>query len=642
MILGFLFYSSSIILSGYLLSELHLWNSRILWCIIPFFFSYILYFLFTKSFHNSNVTNKSAFKITGSTIQSIHIEFSGMNLFERIIFSILFWTISILTITQVYLIFNSPPNEWDSMTGHLNRILYFLNQGTTEHFIGTNFNVDTYPKSFCSIQVYPFLMGGYNEHFFKLPNFGSFWLICFGTYGILKQLGASYKSRLFGSLIVFLSPNIIMQSILTDTDIVLGAYLVSIVYLVLVFKNTQRSIYIYFIGLAFSLALSHKITFVFSFLPLLLIYQFVIFSSSKYTFLYQLKHFFFAHLLGIIFFVAPTGYFANYLYYNHPIGPEVATKHQSVERAGSFDNLMVQGSRNVVRYSFDLLNFDGLRNWTFVEEKQKSIKSILVKIDEYFNLGLEKTTDFTIIPFSFNRRFEFFNGSPIYGSILIFLILPSIFFFIKKPDLTKGIFLIAFILHFLLLAYSAPYDPWKGRYMISSLIYIVPFFIYIGDYLFNNTQSVFAKVIFGFSIVIISISALSTIGLNLRALPFDAYGKKSIFKLNRIEALTVSRPDITLAYENFEKIVPSNAIVALGTINDDYEYPLWGKDFKRKLIPINPFGMGLQKIPKEAQYLFFASSVIKPIKTDIRLGTQLNMKTGIMVPGEDYYLRKLF
>lgn len=642
MILGFLFYSSSIILSGYLLSELHLWNSRILWCIIPFFFSYILYFLFTKSFHNSNVTNRSAFKITGSTIQSIHIEFSGMNLFERIIFSILFWTISILTITQVYLIFNSPPNEWDSMTGHLNRILYFLNQGTTEHFIGTNFNVDTYPKSFCSIQVYPFLMGGYNEHFFKLPNFGSFWLICFGTYGILKQLGASYKSRLFGSLIVFLSPNIIMQSILTDTDIVLGAYLVSIVYLVLVFKNTQRSIYIYFIGLAFSLALSHKITFVFSFLPLLLIYQFVIFSSSKYTFLYQLKHFFFAHLLGIIFFVAPTGYFANYLYYNHPIGPEVATKHQSVERAGSFDNLMVQGSRNVVRYSFDLLNFDGLRNWTFVEEKQKSIKSILVKIDEYFNLGLEKTTDFTIIPFSFNRRFEFFNGSPIYGSILIFLILPSIFFFIKKPDLTKGIFLIAFILHFLLLAYSAPYDPWKGRYMISSLIYIVPFFIYIGDYLFNNTQSVFAKVIFGFSIVIISISALSTIGLNLRALPFDAYGKKSIFKLNRIEALTVSRPDITLAYENFEKIVPSNAIVALGTINDDYEYPLWGKDFKRKLIPINPFGMGLQKIPKEAQYLFFASSVIKPIKTDIRLGTQLNMKTGIMVPGEDYYLRKLF
>ena len=642
MILGFLFYSSSIILSGYLLSEFHLWNSRILWCIIPFFFSYILYILFNKSFLNSEVTNKSAFKITGSTIQSIHIEFSGMNLFERIIFSILFWTISILTIAQVYLIFNTPPNEWDSMTGHLNRILYFLNQGTTEHFIGTNFNVDTYPKSFCSIQVYPFLMSGYNEHFFKLPNYGSFWLICFGTYGILKQLGASYKSRLFGSLIVFLSPNIIMQSILTDTDIVLGAYLVSIIYLILVFKNTQRLIYIYFVGLAFGLALSHKITFVFSFLPLLIIYLFVIFSSSQYKILYKLKHFIYAHLIGIIFFVAPTGYITNYLYYNHPIGPEVATRHQSVERAGSLPNLMVQGSRNVVRYTFDLLNFDGLRNWTIVEEKQILLKSKLVKLDKYFNLGLESTTDFTIIPFSFNRRFEFFNGSPIYGSIFILLILPAIFIYFRRPNFIKGIFLSAFILHFLILAYSAPYDPWKGRYMISSLIYIVPFFIYIGDYFFYQAPTRFFKLTFVFTIIIISISALSTIGLNLRALPFDAYGRKSILKLNRMEALTVSRPDITLAYQNFDKIVPSNAIVALGTINDDYEYPLWGKDFKRKLIPINPFGKGLQKIPKEAQYLFFAASVIKPMKTDIRLGSQLDMKSGIMVPAEDYYVRKLF
>jgi len=642
MILGFLFYSSSIILSGYLLSEFNFWNSRILWSIIPFFFSYFLYVLFNKEIFHSDITNRSAFKITGSTIQSIHLEFSKMDLFERIIFSILFWTISILTIIQVYLIFYTPPNEWDSMTGHLNRILYFLNNGTTEHFIGTNFNIDTYPKSFCSIQVYPFLMSGYNEHFFKLPNYGSFWLICFGTYGILKQLGASYKSRLLGSLIVFLSPNIIMQSILTDTDIVLGAYLVSIIYLLLAFKNTQKIIYIYFLGLAFGLALSHKITFVFSFLPLLIIYAHTFFYRAYHNLCNKLKHLFYAHMLGLILIVAPTGYIANFKYYNHPIGPEVATKHQSVERAGSLNNLIIQGSRNVLRYSFDILNLDGLRNWPYIEEKQILLKSNLAKLDQFFNIGLEKTTDFTIIPFRFNRRFENFNGSPIYGSLFILLILPSIFIFFKRPKLNNGIFLLAFVVHFFILAYSAPYDPWKGRYMISSLIYIVPFFVYIADYYFYHSPNRLNKFFFVFTVLIISISALSTLVLNLRALPFDAYGKKSILRLNRIEALTVSRPDITTAYINFEKLVPVNAIVALGTINDDYEYPLWGKDFKRKLIPINPFGEGLKNIPKEAQYLFFAASVIKPFKTDIRLGTHLGMTKGIMVPGEDYYLRKLF
>ncbi len=93
----------------------------------------------------------------------------------------------------------------------------------------------------------------------------------------------------------------------------------------------------------------------FSFIPLLIIYLYSFYATGKYHILYKLKHFFYAHLLGIMFFVAPTGYIANYLYYNHPIGPEEATKHQSVERAGSVNNLLIQGTRNVVRYLYGTL-----------------------------------------------------------------------------------------------------------------------------------------------------------------------------------------------------------------------------------------------------------------------------------------------
>jgi hypothetical protein len=86
--------------------------------------------------------------------------------------------------------------------------------------------------------------------------------------------------------------------------------------------------------------------------------------------------------------------------------------------------------------------------------------------------------------------------------------------------------------------------------------------------------------------------------------------------------------------------VPDTATVALGTINDDFEYPLFGKNLTRKLIPINPFERGLQPIPKEADYLFFAKSVIKPLPTDLRLGTD-TLRKDIVYRGEDYYLRKL-
>jgi hypothetical protein len=141
--------------------------------------------------------------------------------------------------------------------------------------------------------------------------------------------------------------------------------------------------------------------------------------------------------------------------------------------------------------------------------------------------------------------------------------------------------------------------------------------------------------------VIVILSAWCTIAFHGRSALFSTKGIPTIWNKNRIQILTISRPDITRAYEKFDSIVPQNAIVALGTINDDYEYPLWGEKFGRKLIPINPFEKGLQPIPKDAQYLFFSKRVIKPLPTDLRLGTDTTLREHIIVKGEDYYLRKL-
>jgi hypothetical protein len=117
-------------------------------------------------------------------------------------------------------------------------------------------------------------------------------------------------------------------------------------------------------------------------------------------------------------------------------------------------------------------------------------------------------------------------------------------------------------------------------------------------------------------------------------------------KMDRIKFQTFARPDITKAYERYDSIVPANATVALATINDDFEYPLYGEKLTRKLISIHPFEQGLKPIPKDADYLFYARSVIndtskiKALPTDIRLGSDTTV-TGLAVKGQDYYLRKL-
>ncbi|MDF0693811.1 glycosyltransferase family 39 protein [Aquirufa ecclesiirivi] len=641
LIIGFTIYTSSIILTGYGLSALDLWNSRILWAIVPFFITSLIYYFFQRPVFAFEMEHISAFKVIGHAIQTTHQTYVKLTGVERFIFACLFWSFLVVCALQITLVFNSPPNEWDSMTGHLNRVIYFLKQGSMSHFIGTNWNIDTYPRSFCSLQVYPFLMSRYNEYLFKLPNIGSYWIISFGIYGILKNLGVKFKTRLFLSMLFLFLPNVLMQSITTETDIVLAAYLCSIVYYLVAYRKQEKTIYLYLAGLTFGLALSHKITFVFSFIPLLILYAYCFLPVIQKKAFFVFKHVIIAHLLGIVLFVAATGYISNFIHYGHPIGPPTATQHQSVERAGSLGNLFVQGSRNVVRYGFDLFNLDGLRNIMVVEKLNHMMKTPFRVIDQGLHLGLERVTEFTIIPFTFDKRFEFYNGSPIYGSIFIFIILPSILMFIRRPNWTQGLFLLAFAIHFATLAFTAAYDPWKGRYMISSAIYLFPLLGYMASYIFERKHTWSVNLIFGMVVVIISLSAIFTLGLNIRALPFTAYGKKSILELDRISALTINRPDVTKAYQNYEKLVPNNAIVALGTINDDFEYPLWGEKFSRKLIPLNPFEQGIQAIPAKADYLFFSKQVFKPQQGDIRLGTDTTLVEGVLVRGEDYYLRKL-
>jgi hypothetical protein len=642
LVTGFILYSASIIGSGYILSEFSIWNSTFAWAIVPFILIILFFIFFRLDIFQKEQAFASTFKITGRAIQRLHEVYLGSSKTEKTSFLILFISFVCLHIIQLGVTFYSPPNEWDSMTGHLNRILYFLQNGSFHHFIGTNWNIDTYPKSFSSIQVYPFLMSNLNEHFFKLPNLSAYWMLFIGSYGVLKRIKISFMIRFFCATLVLFVPITIIQSTSTDTDIVLAAYLVSFIYFILSFKETQQTIYLYLAALAFSIALSHKITFVFSFVPIAFLLIYVLRNTSFKSWKFSLKHFVFAHILFISLLTLPTGYISNYRHYGHIIGPKTATQHQSIERAGTFANLVKQGTRNFIRYNFDLLNLDGLRNIEIIEASQRKIKSSFQHLDAYFNIGLESETEFTIIPFSFNRRFEFYNGTPIFGIFFILFIIPSLLFLLlKKSKSIFYYFFAAFLFHLFALSFTAAYDPWKGRYMLSSLIFIVPV---VGNLLnqkalFQNTR--IGKVFLIVCVVLISLTGLTTISLHVRALPFGAYAKPSIFNLSRMDALTISRPDISKAYSNFDRIVPKHATVALATVNDDYEYPLWGSNFKRKLIPINPFEKGLQSIPVGADYLFFAKSLIKPQKNDIRLGSELNLKAGIIVPAEDYYLRKL-
>ncbi|GAB3792700.1 hypothetical protein GCM10028819_03350 [Spirosoma humi] len=652
----FLLGAGSVILTGFILSALYQTASSVVWAGSVFITATVLGTLIT--FLIPRQERFSVRQLLQERWQTGRTWFGGLSSYPRFLFSILFVTLAIIAVTNLLLVLFTVPNEWDSMTGHLNRVMQYVQRGTMRHFGGTNWNIDTYPKSVCTLQIYTFLMTGHFENGFKFIHHLSYWTAIVAVFGIVQRIGQNRLSASFFCALAYaLLPDFLMQAITTETDIVLTAYLSVLLYMLFTYRSTaaQQTAdyrYLYLAGMAFGIAFGHKITFALL-LPsvfVIMIYTVFLSRSLAITFgrTWRLAG---AIIVGVCLWTLPTGYLKNIEVFGHPIGPPTALKHQSVERAGSLGNLLEQGSRNLVRYGFDHINLDGIRNVKAGATLNHAMRQPLVLVEDKLHMRLDEETDFSIQPFAFDRKFVFYNANPYWGIFGFGLILPLVVlvlvgFVRSTPHLYLGI---ALLLHFAALSYSAPYDPFKGRYFIETGLFGVTFLALI--FLHPRTSvDVSKRTVWKAYVGLVTglgcLSALMCVFLNTRALPFawtapDGITFPSAFQADRIRQMTIGRPDTYIPYKRFDELVPANATVALATINDDYEYPLYGPELSRRLIAIHPFEQGLKPIPKNADYLFFDKSVITPQPGDIRLGTDTTMRALMIVPGEDYYLRKL-
>jgi hypothetical protein len=570
----------------------------------------------------------------------------------KFLFSLLFGTLFIIAATNLVLVIFTVPNEWDSMTGHLNRAIRYIQHGTMAHFGGTNWNMDTYPKSLTSIQIYSYLITGEVENAFKIIHHLSYYITILAVFGIAQRIGRNLSASIFCSLAYAMFLDFLMQAITTETDIVLTAYLSTLLYFLFTYFNTRDNRYLYLTGLTFGIVFGHKATFALLLPSVFVIMIYTVFLAPDFKiFFNRTLKLGIAIALSVCIYMLPSGYIRNIQVFGHPIGPPTALKHQSIERFGTVKNGVKQGTRNVVRYCYDFFNLDGIRNAQWGYNLNTTIRKPIVYLEDKLRMGLDEETQYAIVPFTFQRRFDFYNANPYWGVFGFALILPIILLVFVRIIWSRvhWFLALAFILHFIGISFSAVYDPFKGRYFIETGLFGVLFLLL----LFNHHRLSILKprrqIWKGYVALVVllaCVSAIMSVYLNIRCLPFSAYGHESALTMDRIPYQTFARPDITRAYQRFDSLVPQNATVALATINDDFEYPLYGKDLSRRLISINPFEQGLRPIPADADYLFYARSVIndtsriQALKTDIRLGSDTTM-TGLIVKGEDYYLRKL-
>ncbi|AWV99866.1 glycosyltransferase family 39 protein [Arcticibacterium luteifluviistationis] len=619
---------------GYVLSFLDLTGSSVSWSIGLSLIAGIAYFLITRSvkgdfiklFQESLDEKKELWQKIGQT--------------EKVIYSILFFGLLVCTLINVYVLFVTYPNEWDSMTGHLVKCAYYIQNGNMDRLSGTTWSIDFYPNSLPSLQILGFHVFG--EKGFKLIHFLSYWIFVITSYSITDEIFSNKRASIFVGLISALLPSALIQAVTTETDIVQSAYLGLVVLFLLKVYRKPSWLNVGLFVLSSSIWVSHKVTFMLIGPAVAVLVVFMIWKSQEVR--NKIVKTVIFLLLGLAIYVLPNGYIANVKEVGtFSLGalsaPAEVMKWHGIEGYSGIEKLK-NFEFNVLRYSSDFLQLDGIRNTELGSEINDAFRYFPNKVFDKF--GLERGLYWVVYPFEMmgNEQMHFYKERPYWGIISFLLVLPILFFILLRAWKNRGsekmqlslVFIIAGLLHFLSLCFSAPYDPIKGRYFMNMVVWFIPLLAWFFEIKRGKFYLVFCSII----IVISGFFTLTHRGL------YPLTGNRSIFKQDRIAQLTQTRPESTEAYYAFEKLVPEDAVVALGTQqeHEDYVYPFWGAEFKRTLIPIHPFRAAVKPIPKEAEYLVYSEGVIPFKEGDVRLN-EGDKEPDTPVMESTFFLRKL-
>ena len=163
------------------------------------------------------------------------------------------------------LVVGTPPNSWDSLSYHLARVAFWLQDGSVGYIANVyDARLNGNPPNGEIGQL--FVLGTTGSE--RLTGFVqlSAALVCaVGVFGIARRVGRTRPEAAFGAMIFLTLPVVLLQSSTTQNDLIVASFLVIATFFLL--GRTRRDFA--FAGVAVALAVGTKLTAVYA-LPILL------------------------------------------------------------------------------------------------------------------------------------------------------------------------------------------------------------------------------------------------------------------------------------------------------------------------------------------------------------------------------------
>jgi len=488
-------------------------------------------------------------------------------------------------------------NEWDSLTYHLSRAAFWIQQGSVSYVPNvTDVRINGNPPNAEIAQAWTMLLAG-NDRFVALPSLSAVAALMLGVYGIALRAGLGSREALFGALVFSCLPLVVLQSSTAMNDLVVASFFVVATYFA-IGKSSSGALGA---GLALGLAFGTKIA-----APLLLpVYLLVVFVSRRRRFLDQVVIVVLGLSLGAVWYIV------NLSQTRALDGGMTEATGQTADRQPA---LILTRAYQMVLESIELPGASPGRNLALIyvaaaalaimggiallRARRRTGQSlviasiivcvvplVLVAAGRWLSwmwrvgwdaLGRDDLAD-RIEPFQLSTLSD--SSSTWYGPVGALVVIGGIILALRSTGSSRvlRVTLATAPLIFLgVLAVGVPFDPWRGRF------FVFPIALATAAWGLAYRFRALAWASVGLTVVTLVLVAANSYTKPLGVRLVAPAATASVFGKPRSRVQTWTRSDGTDdVVRYFEQAVPSNATVGLSLGLDDFSYPYFGAHLSR-------------------------------------------------------------
>ena len=470
-----------------------------------------------------------------------------------------------------------PPNNWDSMTYHMPRIIDWIAHGSFENF-QTHILRQLYQPCFSEYVMMNLQLLTGSDLLNNLAQLFFHVFASFAVVGLSKEVGLSKKQQFFGFILTFLLPESLLQASSTQNDIFHGFFLVTSMYFIVRILKNSNLFNFTFLGISIGLAfLSKAISFLYFPVTGLLVACLITYKFIKHKEIKLIKNAILC--LAIIILINFPHSYRNYQFSGDIRGTSKEESQDYINEDLSLPNTISIAVKNIGLH-LDPLFMGNTGNVLIEKFHLMTSLDINKRGTNVFN------ATFTCNPGWKNHE----DTQPNFLHLLMICISSGliVYLWFRKEKTEKNSILLVIIIHalfqFLLFCLMLSWEPWNSRLHIPLFYSVIPVIV-IG---FGLKK---INVIYHILTLVLIAQAFYIILTNYSREFISIENQNSTIGINetRYKKYFTNRPNLYPEYDKITNKLAAQKTSKIGLIihNDSWEYPLYPKLNEQIVEPIH-------------------------------------------------------